>query len=1142
VFWASAARPNLNYHIIEKDDDDKIAVMRELLLDIDSPAIVYVSRVYRTENLAKRLTDVGLEALPYHGQMDRLERIENQEAFMSGEVDTIVATTAFGMGVDKKDVKMVIHYDISDSLENYVQEAGRAGRDENIQADCYILYSDEDLHKHFILLNQTKVTQKEIGQIWRAVREITHKRLSASVSPLEVARAAGWDDSVREIETRAKTAINALEQADFIKRGQNMPRIYADSILVKNMEEARLKIDNSARFDDESRQHAIRIIKNLISAKSKARGMDEEGESRIDYISDILGIDKIDVVRAIGLLREEKILSDAKDLFAFLGGRGGQTRCRKTFLVHKHIEELLLKSLDDDKNTYNIKDMNEALYELHPDTTIKQLHTVINYYHSIKRYISRRFLDNKNYMMVKPNLTIDEIRSKCEKRFMVSEFVIDYLYTRATIDSDHDEKNAVAFSVLELKQEFESSLLGEKIEMDDVEDAVYYLIKINALRIEGGFLVIYNAMEIERLKKGGNVRYKKEHYADLEQHYKNKRQQIHIVGEFARFLLDDPDKAMEYMNDYFVMEYEPFLHKYFKGRQDEINRNITPEKFNQLFGELSPMQLEIIKDDKSRYIVVAAGPGSGKTMLLTHKLASICIMEDIKREQMLMVTFSRAAAAEFKKRLMGLIGNAANFIQIMTFHSYCFDLLGRVGTIEKSDEIIRQTIEKIESGEVNITQLTKAVLVIDEAQDMGLDEYALVKTLMSKNENMRIIAVGDDDQNIYEFRKSSSDYFESFLSEPGARKYELVDNYRSKANIVEFANQFALTISKRFKTTPITPVNIENGQISVCKLASKHVEIPVVNAFLATKPSGTTCIIAQENREVYNIVGLLIKNGVSARQIQTNKGFSLTDLVELRDFMDFVDVDKESRAISEDVWEKALSKLKAKYAQSDDICNVLRLLDEFDRLNKNTKFKSELRQFVRESKLEDFIIGLEGTVRVSTIHQTKGKEFDNVYLALNSSNIQDDAKKRAVYVAFTRAKNNLHILANGSCFDWIKVDGVTRCLDDNDYTEPPFICLELSHESVWLSYFSRYGKYIDTLVSGQKLEVGDTGCHYNGKEIVRFSKKFLDEMDKWKTKGYSPSDAYIRHIVYWQSEESDKEIKIILPNIELSKDEKGSDI
>src|SRR5690606_23733556 len=120
------------------------------------------------ENLAIRLSQDGYHARAYHGKMDKNEKSENQDAFIRGDVNIMVATSAFGMGVDKKDVGMVIHCDISDSLENYVQEAGRAGRDKSILADCYVLFNEDDLNKHFILLNQTKITIQEIQQVWRA--------------------------------------------------------------------------------------------------------------------------------------------------------------------------------------------------------------------------------------------------------------------------------------------------------------------------------------------------------------------------------------------------------------------------------------------------------------------------------------------------------------------------------------------------------------------------------------------------------------------------------------------------------------------------------------------------------------------------------------------------------------------------------------------------------------------------------------------------------------------------------------------------------------------------------------------------------------------------------------------------------------
>jgi ATP-dependent DNA helicase RecQ len=116
-----------------------------LIEEKNCPTIIYVSSTRKAYSLAERLTEDGFNAQSYHGKMDVKEKTANQSAFISGEVQIMVSNSAFGMGVDKKDVGMVIHYEISDSLEKYIQEAGRAGQDVNIDANCIVLFNEEDL-------------------------------------------------------------------------------------------------------------------------------------------------------------------------------------------------------------------------------------------------------------------------------------------------------------------------------------------------------------------------------------------------------------------------------------------------------------------------------------------------------------------------------------------------------------------------------------------------------------------------------------------------------------------------------------------------------------------------------------------------------------------------------------------------------------------------------------------------------------------------------------------------------------------------------------------------------------------------------------------------------------------------------------
>ena len=130
LYASSATRENLQYTVLYKEtDEEKYNALRRLLEQKNCPSIVYVSRTRRTRELAERLSKDGFPACPFNGKMDPADKIANQEAFITNKIQVIVATSAFGMGVDKKDVKLVVHYDISSSLEDYVQEAGRAGRD-----------------------------------------------------------------------------------------------------------------------------------------------------------------------------------------------------------------------------------------------------------------------------------------------------------------------------------------------------------------------------------------------------------------------------------------------------------------------------------------------------------------------------------------------------------------------------------------------------------------------------------------------------------------------------------------------------------------------------------------------------------------------------------------------------------------------------------------------------------------------------------------------------------------------------------------------------------------------------------------------------------------------------------------------------
>jgi len=1144
LITSKTSRTNLQYKVLEQgNDEEKYNTLRNLLDDKDGPTIIYVSRTYKAYVLAKRLNEDGYNARPFHGKMDANEKAANQNAFICGDVRIMVATSAFGMGVDKKDVGMVVHYEISDSLENYVQEAGRAGRDESLLADCYVLYNEEDLGKHFVLLNQTRLSIKEIRQVWKAIKEITRFRSTLSNSALEIAKKAGWDENVSEIETRVTTAVAALEEAGYLKRGQNMPRVFANSILAKNAGEAIDKIMASEKFTEKQKEKAVRIIKKLIASKSRKHTNEETAESRIDYISDHLGIVKEDVINIVNLLREENILADAKDLTAYIKTGENINKSLQIAETYCRLENFLLPYIEQEEKTLALKELNEQA-ELNGlgDTNTGKIKTLLNFW-SIKNYIKRKNIEQtKNHIAIISLFPKSVLKEKLEKRHVLARFIIAYLYEKTDHnDLEANDKNMetfVEFSVHQIKSAYENSLTLFKlnINIEDIEDALFFLSRIEAMKIEGGFLVVYNRLSIERTETDNKKQYTKEDYQKLNQFYENKVQQIHIVGEYARKMLGDYRDALQFVEDYFQLNYSSFLRKYYPGSKADVLRlKMTPARFKQLFGELSPTQLKIINDNESKYIVVAAGPGSGKTRILVHKLASLLLMEDVKHEQLLMLTFSRAAATEFKKRLLQLIGNAANFVEIKTFHSYCFDLLGKVGTLEHAGSILKKTIDKIRSKEVEASRITKTVLVIDEAQDMSEDEFGLIKALIEQNEDMRVIAVGDDDQNIFEFRGSSSEFMAQMISVHQATKHELIENYRSKSNVVDFSNQFVALINKRLKKTPVVARQADAGMIRLFRYEGGNLVTPLVNDILSAGLTGTTCVLTKTNEEASQITGLLLRNGMKAKLIQTNDSFGLNNLLEVRYFLTQLRISEGLFTIGDEAWSSAKKSLGNEFRNSSklDICN--NIIRDFE-VTHPRKYLSDLDVFLRESNLEDFISGNPDSILVATIHKAKGREFDNIFLMLDNFACVTDDSKRQLYVAMTRAKQNLSVHLNSGILDKLTTENL-EIIQRNEIHQPPAeIAMHLTLKDVWLDYFINRQDIVSQLISGDLMIPDAEGClSIKNQPVLKFSRSFQEQIEKMKTGRYELKGAKVNFIVYWQKEGSENEIKIVLPELWFEK-------
>ena len=180
VFDGGAQRTNLDFVVVKTSGPEKFAHVQQILEEDLPPsepggAIVYCSTRAQTEALASFLTGVGISAGHFHARRRPDTKKDVQARFIDGDLRVIVATNAFGMGIDKRDVRLVVHADIPGSLENYPQEADRAGRDQRL-ARCVLMYTGEDVERQFGMSAGSRLTRREIQAVLTALRRLDRKK------------------------------------------------------------------------------------------------------------------------------------------------------------------------------------------------------------------------------------------------------------------------------------------------------------------------------------------------------------------------------------------------------------------------------------------------------------------------------------------------------------------------------------------------------------------------------------------------------------------------------------------------------------------------------------------------------------------------------------------------------------------------------------------------------------------------------------------------------------------------------------------------------------------------------------------------------------------------------------------------------
>jgi ATP-dependent DNA helicase RecQ len=1134
----SQGRKNLEYETISvSDDQDRFDKLCELLEKNAVPTIIYVGRVKTTLKLKEKLTERGYKTGAYNGKMESEEKKTVQEGFKANILQIIVATSAFGMGVDKEDVGLVVHYEISPSLENYVQEAGRAGRNPILTAKCYVLYNEEDLNKHFVLLNSMRLTQKEISQIWRAIKLFREKDFSKSAR--EIARAAGWDTEIRELETRVTTAINALEQARYIDREENSPRIFANGILYKNAEEAIHTIEKQkGNLTAKDIENGIRIVKYILSHKD---------DLRVDKMAEILAINLHELVSLLNVFKDLKLLGDSQDMKARVDTVNSINNAKTIFQNFTRLEQKLFKRIWPEvtphKGRYNLKEFNAQLQEEGEEfSNIENIRLVFLGW-EMRKWIEKERLEagTWNYAITfkKPGEFVKEIIDSGNE---IAGRVLDLLYDAANSKATNEIKNPVVeFSVVEIKTKDQSeSLFAEQrkgIPIRSYEKALLDLHFCRAVDLKEGLLVFFNRLHINKLEENHLKQYTKEDYQKLGIHYDEKIKQVHIVGEYASRLLQSHQKAMQFVDDYFQLDAATFIKRYFPGKEKILSRSLTDAKFKQIFGDLSPEQLNIVQANEDR-ILVSAGPGSGKTKTLVHKMASLLLLEEVKPEQFLMLAFSRPAAMEFRSRLNQLVPGMASHIDIHTYHAFAFQLLGKIGDLAKMDNIIGDATIAIREKTIPLEKVSgKTVIMLDEFQDVGDKEYDLLMAIKENTDEIRMIAAGDDDQSIYGFRGASVEYMLRYASENACKQFFLTKNFRAQKNLVDFSNQYLPKLgASRLKTGQILHSALpQDGKILLSLYRNGNFLTDVAKNIKQTLSPGSVAVLTRTNDEALLIKTYLEKMGLNPQLLGGNEGFRLGNLEELRRFSEWIVEGKEvgMGLIPKEKWEDAKTLLKSHFFQSENLLLAMQVIKEFENSVKEV-FLSEWREYLFEIHLED-IYHLDGnSMTVSTMHKSKGKEFDQVHLILNGP--QED--HRLLYVALTRARKELSIYTNTSIFSGIQAPGLTKAENSEVFAAPQEIQYTCGLRDVNLNSFKNENVFqlLARFPSGKSLTFGGgqiVGFNISEElnQSIPFSGKFKTKIQEWQSKGYRVSKMKAAWIIRWKPQDEDREWRVLLPEV-----------
>jgi ATP-dependent DNA helicase RecQ len=844
VFDGGASRTNLDFNVVMTTTAEKFTQIQQLL-EHDLPpeqtggAIVYCATRKHAEQVTKFLATHELAARYFHSTLPPETKKTVQAEFIKGDLRVIAATNAFGMGIDKPDVRLVIHADIPGSLENYVQEAGRAGRDRQ-PARCVLLYTIDDVERQFGLSARSRLTQREIQGVLKALRNLDRKkRLGGEVVATAGEILAEDQDEVFQRDsatddTRVRTALAWLEEAGLLSREENRVQVFPSSLRVDSVAEAQTRLDKQPMTVEYRRQLAT-LVAALIAASP------DQGIST-DELMGLSGLSAVQIRTALYDLERLGIASNDTALTAF---------------VHVAVERSSRKRLEDAENleTALLAELRAAAPDLTKGGDPSTLHLRRAAQHlkdaglatvlpeQLWRTVKSLALDGRHEdggvgsleikridpetVRVKLRREWSKVEQTARRRRAAAGRLLQHLLDDLPSGArGNDILVRTTLGKLTAALEGDIVLRGEMKDPQKLLDrALLWLHEQDIIRLNQGLAIFRPAMTIRLMPEKRS--FLKADFLALKQHYDEQIVQIHIMVEYAQRGLEAMTDALRLALDYFRLPREDFLSSWLPERQKELARQTTPESWRAIVEALqNPTQQKVVTDEREQAnVLILAGPGSGKTRVLVHRIAYLVRVRRENPRGILALAYNRHAAVEIRRRLAELIGDDANGVVVLTCHALAMRLVGasfadRPALDDSAFKaILRQAVALLQGADLppeDADDQRERLLagfrwiLVDEYQDIGPEQYELIaalagRTLQDEERKLSLFAVGDDDQNIYAFDGASVEFIRRFEADYAAKPAYLIENYRSTAHIITAANALIEPARERMKIGhPIT--------------------------------------------------------------------------------------------------------------------------------------------------------------------------------------------------------------------------------------------------------------------------------------------------------------------------------------------------